>query len=41
MNDEKKEYSVAKEMWVVLFTGLILGFIILVVSIGIIEIFVR
>lgn len=39
--DEKKEYSIAKEMKVVLFTGLIAGVIILVVSIGIIEIFVK
>ncbi|GMR03255.1 MAG: hypothetical protein BMS9Abin21_084 [Thermodesulfovibrionia bacterium] len=39
--DEKKEYSVAKEMGIVFFVGLILGLIVLVASVGVIEIFVR
>lgn len=35
--DEEKEYSVTKEMGTVFFIGFIIGLIILVVSIGIVE----
>lgn len=39
MDDEEKEYSVAREITIVLLFGFFLGLIVLVVSLGLIEIF--
>jgi tetrahydromethanopterin S-methyltransferase subunit G len=41
MNDEKKEYSVTKEMGIVFLVGLVLGLIVLVISVGLVEILKR
>ncbi len=39
--DKQKEYSVTKEIGIVLLIGLVLGLISLVISIGLVEFFKR
>lgn len=41
MDDEEKEYSVAREIAIVLLFGIFWGLIVLVASLGLIEIFKR
>ncbi len=41
MDDEKKEYSVVREIKVVFLVGIVLGLIVLVISIGLVEILKR